>query len=101
MYKIFYYTIFCLQIHFYVLYLSLFKVFLIKIFFSSKFRLYLDFWPEPVDRPVGRPCVRSSRSTDQVDRGSGRCTYPCARFHGRPSGRPMYAWLTDLCSLYF
>jgi len=97
MYKNSLYTIFSLQTHFYVLYISLFKTILLKINFSWKFYFSFDFWPEPADRPVDRFCVRSSRSAFPVDRGSGsRCVSVCT-FRGRPNP----AWLTNLCSLYF
>jgi len=85
------------KLNFCVLYCFKTKTILIKIFISSKFCFCFAFWPEPVNRPVGRPCVRSSRSTDPVDRPSRprfwqQCVSVCT-FHGRPGGRPKPAWL--------
>ena len=109
MYKIFLYTIFCLQTLFYVLYISLFKTTLFDFKSPSKFCFNFAFWPEPVDRPVDRtlsgqngfsgsfdayPCARSSvdRTVDRspsVDRAAGRLKWCCSLFlPSWPTGRP-------------
>ena len=80
MYKIFLYTIFCLQTHFYVLYISLFKTTLFNFKFPSKFCFSLTFDlsrstdrpTDPVSGQVGRPF----QSTKVLAAGA----YPCARF---------------------
>ena len=105
LYKNILHTRFCLQIHLYVLYQSLFKSIFVKIIIPLFFCPKLVFRPEPVDQAVDRIYVRFGRSTVPVDRRSG-----CARIRvhvlsvdrtvdltvvtllsvrlGRPGGRP-------------
>ena len=108
MYKIFLYTIFCLQTHFYILYLSLFKNILLN---QIIFKILFLFWPltyagrprRPTDHvsgQAGRPTqstevLAAVRISVHVSRSTARSTEACLTvrpllsvYFGRPGGRP-------------
>ena len=109
MYKNNLYTIFSLQTPFYPLYISIFKIILLKIDFSSKilFLFWLLTWagrPSGSADPVSGQSGRPTQSTEvlaavcirvHVSRSTGRSTEACLTvrpllsvFFGRPAGRP-------------